>query len=112
MSGTKDGVLDRSEIVYVMTCYFGSILIEEMTGAQPADLLRWTQGGTLDAGQEARLRTGYKVFMMLANHVDAGFAARLMYGMLPQLGDVACLDAIRAGQFRDVTTAVRAYINS
>ena len=99
------------EVIRVMNNHFGTALIEEMTGASHLTLLGWLQGDRPDAGQEAKLRSGYLVLLMLSEVEESPMAARVFLGMSPHLGDTSMFEAIRDGRRRDAIAAANAHIN-
>lgn len=88
---------------------FGSILIEEATGATPSDLRRWIEGGMVNVEKEGRLRTAHKVFTILSKVEGPDNARALMFGTSPLLGNNNWLFEIGRGNGAKVLQAAKAY---
>lgn len=106
-----EGTSSLIEAIRVMNNHLGVRLIEDMTGAKHADLVRWIEGGVTDPAQEVRLRTGHMIFSMLAKHKGACAARSLMIGPSRYLGDECMLDVIRNDGYGSVITAARVHIS-
>lgn len=95
------------EVIRIMNNFFGTALIEQITGATPAALVKWIEGGMVNVEQEGRLRTGYEVFGILAE-ADGDLVARnTMLGMNPFLDDRCFIDVIRQDRLREALAAAR-----
>ena len=73
---------------------------------------RWATGETLDIRYESeqRLRAAYECMRLLLQF-DAPETVRAWFvGLNPQLDDVSPIEALRAGQLRDVVLAARAFV--
>lgn len=101
------GTYELTEVIRVMNNHFGTALIEQMTGASPADLRNWLEGGVVNVEQEGRLRAGFEVFMTLSFADGWQLATRAMLGQSPFLADECFIDVIRQDRLREALAAAR-----
>jgi hypothetical protein len=101
-----------ADVVQVLQEHLGQRLTAHVAGVEDVKAVKeWASGNrTPREGAERRLRATLQIFLLLQSEENAHTARAWLIGMNPQLGDETPADAIRAGNFRDVLAAAKAYI--
>lgn len=100
------------QVVEYLEDALGRPLVAHMAGVDPKTITRWTSAERTNPrdDSEAKLRTSYQVFQMLAE-LDSPHTVRAWFiGLNPQLDDTSPASAIHDGNLKDVLVAARAFV--
>lgn len=101
-----------ADVASFLTENLGTTLTGLIAGVNARSVQRYAKGETQPgAAVEARLRTAFQVFNLVQS-VETPHTVRAWFiGMNPQLDDTSPVEALAAGQAREVLTAARAFVS-
>lgn len=104
--------MGTADVVAFLQDVFGQKLVAYMAGrTDPGQVSGWANGTHRPRREaEDRLREAYRVFHLLQSQESPHTVRAWFVGLNPQLDDESPATVIRAGRFKDVVIAARAFL--